>query len=521
MEVKNLDSYFDQTILRRGYDYYKKGNVLGISKLENIYSAKIKGTENYEVLINLDINPYQMNCSCPYAANSNCKHMAAVLYCLKNDKVPVKEIKKIQISENITDFERFNKEFKKERYKLIGNKIYLDSSEIEEYAKLILQFVKKSVEYIKNNPELAYDILEYFLLEVDNINFTLSNDEYYYDEDEKDCYDNNDCTFELQKGNLISNIFNGFKALLKNEDIFPKYIKFIQRIYTERTDDFYYNNSNKLLELLFNALSFDWQAKKLIKTLEQFEHDKNMRSYSKQDCISKRIILTYKFIDKLEALKEAEKNLNLEEICNLMINEYQNDTKKLIDILKKIIFANDGWKTRKYVNQLLEIYKYYDECEYIKLLKEEFINHGDMEIYNKIKSYYSSKEWQKIKIEYLNYIKDDSHLYREICLEEAYYNELLLSLDDVWLASLDKYIEILIKFKPEETVKLYKKLVLDDAIKSNSRSGYQKSISYLKILLGMPKGKKEVADIIKYIRENYKNRKAFQEELDFFEDTYL
>ena len=40
-------------------------------------------------------------------------------------------------------------------------------------------------------------------------------------------------------------------------------------------------------------------------------------------------------------------------------------------------------------------------------------------------------------------------------------------------------------------------------------------------LLKIPKGKNELKEIIKYIRENYKNKKALQEEIDFFEETYM
>lgn len=40
-------------------------------------------------------------------------------------------------------------------------------------------------------------------------------------------------------------------------------------------------------------------------------------------------------------------------------------------------------------------------------------------------------------------------------------------------------------------------------------------------MLKIPHGKKELENIILYIRENYKNRKALQEEIDFYEETYL
>ena len=36
MEVKNIEKYFSHEILRRGYDYYKKGNVINIDNDRNI-----------------------------------------------------------------------------------------------------------------------------------------------------------------------------------------------------------------------------------------------------------------------------------------------------------------------------------------------------------------------------------------------------------------------------------------------------------------------------------------------------
>ena len=40
-------------------------------------------------------------------------------------------------------------------------------------------------------------------------------------------------------------------------------------------------------------------------------------------------------------------------------------------------------------------------------------------------------------------------------------------------------------------------------------------------MIKIPYGKDELKNIITYIRENYKNRKALQEEVDFYEETYL
>ncbi len=51
MELRNIDKYFSFQILRRGYDYYKRGKVKEIKKLEDGFSAKVNGSSVYRVNI--------------------------------------------------------------------------------------------------------------------------------------------------------------------------------------------------------------------------------------------------------------------------------------------------------------------------------------------------------------------------------------------------------------------------------------------------------------------------------------
>ena len=44
MKVKNLSKYFNEKILRRGYDYFSSGKVKAIYKSSNIYEALVKET---------------------------------------------------------------------------------------------------------------------------------------------------------------------------------------------------------------------------------------------------------------------------------------------------------------------------------------------------------------------------------------------------------------------------------------------------------------------------------------------
>ena len=68
MEVKDIDKYFPLEILRRGYDYYKRGKVKEIIKINNGFVANVSGSDIYKVTIDVSKKHYDMKCTCPYAA---------------------------------------------------------------------------------------------------------------------------------------------------------------------------------------------------------------------------------------------------------------------------------------------------------------------------------------------------------------------------------------------------------------------------------------------------------------------
>ncbi len=78
----NWQQLFMEHILDRGYDYFCDGAVEDLVCQDNVITATVCGTEDYEVEITLeDDMAADMYCSCPYAqSGSYCKHMAAVLF---------------------------------------------------------------------------------------------------------------------------------------------------------------------------------------------------------------------------------------------------------------------------------------------------------------------------------------------------------------------------------------------------------------------------------------------------------
>ena len=169
---------------------------------------------------------------------------------------------------------------------------------------------------------------------------------------------------------------------------------------------------------------------------------------------------------------------------------------------------------------LLSIYKDTDEEKYLDILKIYFDKYKELEIYHMIKECYYPKDWLRVKKQYLDMAKD-SRLYFDICVEEEYYDELVEALQDEWIDIVNNYVDILKHHKPNELLQLYKNQILKELSGASDRKRYQRILSDFINFKRIPHGKDELTNIIKYIRENYKNRKALQEELDFFEETYL
>ena len=95
--LKNYDfeKYFDYNILYRGESYYRENKILDIWCQDNLITAYIDGSEIYRVKLKVDdkeiLNSY---CSCPYSEDGEfmCKHITAILYYLRENKIPELEI---------------------------------------------------------------------------------------------------------------------------------------------------------------------------------------------------------------------------------------------------------------------------------------------------------------------------------------------------------------------------------------------------------------------------------------------
>lgn len=87
IRLSNFEQLIDPTILKRGHEYFKKGLITEIEDLgDGDYEATVEGSDLYTVHLHIDgdeVTEYE--CDCPYDRGPICKHVAAVLFSLRND----------------------------------------------------------------------------------------------------------------------------------------------------------------------------------------------------------------------------------------------------------------------------------------------------------------------------------------------------------------------------------------------------------------------------------------------------
>lgn len=98
MNTTNFEKQIDKTILQRGLAYYQSGQVtyLAYDPEEHAWGAEVRGSDDYLVMICVDDDGdfEDMGCDCPYEHGDYCKHVAAVLYAIKDqNKVGARKAK--------------------------------------------------------------------------------------------------------------------------------------------------------------------------------------------------------------------------------------------------------------------------------------------------------------------------------------------------------------------------------------------------------------------------------------------
>jgi uncharacterized Zn finger protein len=95
--LRHFEDYIDETILRRGLSYFKKGQVHEPEEIRTgEYEAIVEGTEDYTVRMTIKNGAITEHvCSCPFDSGPVCKHVVGVIFYLQQDELELKP-KKVQ-----------------------------------------------------------------------------------------------------------------------------------------------------------------------------------------------------------------------------------------------------------------------------------------------------------------------------------------------------------------------------------------------------------------------------------------
>ena len=203
--LKKYSSLFNETIKKRGLDYYKENKVIYCQKIYNKYIARVYGSydNNYKVTIEFTGNTLNLSCTCP--CKFNCKHEYATLLAIKNHayqkvylkpkvkrqkeplsielkKVPAKELKEY-FSKNLSNLVNFNKNnfeetfskyLKGQSYNYYYNNLYNAIITNENYSLLIYKYKDDIINrLVGRNYRDAFNIIKAIInafIDTDKIN---------------------------------------------------------------------------------------------------------------------------------------------------------------------------------------------------------------------------------------------------------------------------------------------------------------------------------------------------------------
>ena len=537
---------FNTRILSRGYEYYEDGLVEDVLLKGNIVTAKVLGTETYDVSVEIDNGIFiDGDCTCPYASDgSYCKHMAALLYYLDNENLDennnyttkekeirdsLRTINKIELDDFLVELLiedrdvydkfrlRFNKSFPSLTIEDYENKIYsaiessagrdgfIDYHESWDYTKNMHKIISEVNTLVDNREyDLAFEVARTILETIPETDIDDSNGS--TGEVADSCIEiiERILEFILYDENVLAKkildyILNEIKTeYLSNYaiDLYPLFNLYVERnIYLDEIEE-------GLLDALEVGQSKDyfWNAKHYVDILVDI--------YNNEDSKKKIINLLKKYS-------------NDNYICLKLVDEYLNadNVNDAITLLKNRLKEDSN---RDYAYKLSEIYQKENMMEEYKNILYKLLYELDkynIDIYKKIKYLYSNKDWlierEKIISRILKEAKGNTYItdILNIYIEEKKYDDMYNLLKDKDMSTIMRYEEYLLPKYNKELISIYVKCCKSFASKAFNRSMYSELARDMLHIKKMQNSENEYTKLLEEMREKYRNKPAMQDEL--------
>ena len=560
--LNQFEQYIDETILKRGLQYFKSGRVNQVEEISpGKYEAIVEGTEDYTVQLTLKngiISEY--TCDCPYDFGPVCKHVAAVIFYLQQDVLDLNKKQK-RTKTNQTAKPAKRKTVAQQVEELLEKTTHDELKQFvrektEENAQFRNLFLSSFAQY--NTDESK----ELYVKQVKSILKTASDRHGFID-----------WSASRQVGNAIDNLLKSAQKQIDNHNY--KSAFFICTAVMEQMNEAleYSDDSNGdiggsievacemlytiaqmqppeeirklIIEYCFTALDkqiysgWNWHievlrlAALLLKTEDEIERifkqiDKVQRSdYEKE----KAQTIKYEILLKTKGENAAEIYLEQNITNSILRQEAIQKALEKRDFEKAISIAKDGISydlkgrpglAKKWYDWLLKIAQAQNDSEkiieYARLLFiDNFMNEQDY--YQILKKHVKPEEWSEFVEAMIQDITTkkrwpDMNLIAGIFIKEEWWDRLLeLVKKSPDLKTIDNYEKYLSKNYTNEIVELYANEILSYMENNMGRGHYKNACRYIRKIIKL--GAREKAnEIISYLRNEYPKRKALMEELN-------
>lgn len=559
--LNQFEQYIDETILKRGLQYFKKGHVHEPEEISpGKYEAIVEGTEDYTVQLTLKNGIITEHvCDCPYDFGPVCKHVAAVIFYLQQDELELnKKTKKAKSGQTAKAAKR----------KTVAQQVdeLLEKASHEELKQFVREKASQNApfrnlflsSFAQHNSDESKEL---YVKQVKSILKTASDRHGFID-----------WSASRLVGNAVYNLLQSAQKQINNRN-YKSAVFICTAVMEQMTEALQYSDDSNgdiggsvdaayemlytiaqeksseeirklIIEYCFTSFDrqiysgWDWHigvlhlAALLLKTDEETERifkqiEKAQRSdYEREEAQSIKYDILLKTKGETAAEKYLEQNITN---SNLRREAIQKALKKK-NFEKAISLAKDGVNfdlkdkpglAKEWYDWLLKIAQAQNDSEriieYARLL---FIDNfrNEQDYYQILKQHVKPEKWVAFIESVIQDITTekrwlDTGLIASIFIKEEWWDRLLeLVKKSPDLNTIDHYGKYLSKNYSDEIVELYANGITKYMKNSMGRDHYQNACRYIRKIIKL--GARDKAnEIISYLRTEYPQRKALMEEL--------
>lgn len=548
--------YFENKIWSRGKEYYINNHVFDFQQSANGMSARVAGSESYRVEIRLTPDKkeiQEMRCTCPYAAQDNCKHMAAVLCKYLYDE---NEELETVVRATVSEVESFILQADERQLRLaLIELVKMDSGLLiqlkqkmnisvssKEVQGLRLQLAMIFSEYEDSEGFIDYyagdglvnDLSDFFLEYVDPM---VENGDYYsvflFSTDVLSLLSDTEMDGSSGEHDWIAEnhgvVYWREIAKFADEKVQNELFEWLMKqLSCHLLEDFL---EDYLQTVLFESFQSQEQLQRKLHFVDQMIQEISegtsegwWKDYQLKKWLPYKMQVLVDLDESNERLRFFfEQHQQIVDVRSRYIDElisrkeYHEAIKCLEDSVKsKEIPDETRWK---YQWLLKDLYRKMDNRQaYQKMLwilvqqMSKFDFH--LELYNELKSQYTPEEWLNQREQLIqSWEKSHGDLNRIYKLEGLYDRLMKNLLENGTIYDLAAYEDILKKDYSPQLLERYQTLVEEMAVPVTNRRTYQQIASLLRRMKKFKGGTLKVHGLVLDLQEKYKRRRAMVEEL--------